>query len=108
MRIAFDEPDERRVLAGGLVTVDVVRSLGVQVQRVSHAPRWRWSEHSAAEAGVPRCPNTHLGVIVSGVLHVEPAEGEGYDAGPGDAVAIAPGHDAWTVGDEPAVLVQFG
>jgi hypothetical protein len=108
MKLAFDHPDERRVLAGGLVTIDLVRVFGVPVMRVSHAPRWRWSEHSAAEAGAPRCPNTHLGVMVSGVLHVELADSSSYDARPGDAVAILPGHDAWTVGDEPAVLVQFG
>jgi hypothetical protein len=29
------------------------------------------------------------------------------DIGPGDAMRIPPGHDAWTVGDEPYVGVDF-
>ena len=78
------------------------------VLRVAHAPGWRWSVHSAPEAGATRCPAWHVGVVTRGRLAVETADGCRYEAASGDAVAIAPGHDAWTVGDEPAVLVQVG
>ena len=27
--------------------------------------------------------------------------------GPGDAVKIPPGHDAWVIGSEPCVLLDF-
>lgn len=107
MRRSFAEPDERRSLAGGRVTAEVVRLGELPVVRASHAPGWRWSEHSAPEAGKPRCPNTHVGVMLSGRMHVVEADGSSYDAGPGDVLAIGPGHDAWTLGDEPAVLLQF-
>jgi len=107
MRLSFDTPDERRTLAGGRVTIDVVRVAGVPVLRVSHAPGWRWSQHTAPEAGVDRCPGYHVGVLVSGELAVEEADGTTYVARAGDPLAIEPGHDAWTVGDEPAVLVQL-
>jgi hypothetical protein len=30
------------------------------------------------------------------------------EIGPGDVAAIAPGHDAWVVGEEPCVVVDFG
>ena len=46
-------------------------------------------------------------MLTEGRLHVEPAEGPAFEVGPGDVVVIQPGHDAWTVGDEPAVLVEL-
>jgi len=107
VRLSFDSPEERRTLAGGRVTIDVVRLGGVPVLRASHAPGWDWSEHSASEAQVDRCPSHHVGVMVSGELGVEEADGTRYVARAGDVLAIRPGHLAWTVGDEPAVFVQF-
>jgi quercetin dioxygenase-like cupin family protein len=107
MRLSFEAPEERRTIAGGRVTIDVVHVAGVPVLRVSHAPGWRWSEHNAPEVGVDRCPAYHVGVLVSGELAVEEADGTAYVLRPGDPLAIEPGHDAWTVGDEPAVLVQL-
>jgi hypothetical protein len=106
MKLDFEHPDERRVIAGGRVTIDVVHAGAVPVLRIAHAPGWRWSEHSGPESGLARCPNAHVGVITGGSMMVELADGTLYEAVAGDAVAIAPGHDAWTVGDEPAVLVQ--
>ena len=104
---SFDDPAERRVLAGGRVVADVVRIGEMPVLRVSHEPGWRWSEHSRPEVGSDRCPNTHVGLMLSGRMAIEGADGSRVEAGPGDVLAILPGHDAWTLGDEPAVLVQF-
>jgi len=35
-------------------------------------------------------------------------DGTEAETGPGQAVLIAPGHDAWVIGDEPCVMVDFG
>jgi hypothetical protein len=35
-------------------------------------------------------------------------DGSEGEVGPGDVASIAPGHDAWVVGDEPCVAVDFG
>ena len=107
MRLSFEASGEQRTLAGGRVTVAVARLDEMPVLRVSHAPGWRWSQHSAPETGVERCPGVHVGVMVSGELAVEEADGSTYTLRPGDALAIEPGHDAWTLGEEPAVLIQF-
>jgi quercetin dioxygenase-like cupin family protein len=107
VRLTFDEPDERRLLAGGRVTVDVVHLAGMPVLRVAHEPGWRWSTHSAPEVGASRCPSLHVGVMLGGRMAVELLDGSTFEAAPGDVLAIPPGHDAWTVGSEPAVLVQF-
>ena len=58
-------------------------------------------------AGTDACQAAHLGYVVSGRMHVVMSDGTQGDAGPGDLVEIAPGHDAWIVGDEPCVFVDF-
>ncbi|WP_431839225.1 hypothetical protein [Gordonia hongkongensis] len=44
---------------------------------------------------------------MSGVIHVVMADGTEFDAGPGSITSLPSGHDAWVVGDEPVVLVDF-
>jgi hypothetical protein len=39
------------------------------------------------------------------IVHDDGTEGE---IGPGDVAAIQPGHDAWVVGDESCVSIDFG
>ncbi len=101
------EAGERTEMAGGRVTVETVELGGVVVKRIAHAPGWRWSEHSSPEVGEPRCPRRHVGVIVRGRMHVEAADGSAFEVAEGDVVVIEPGHDAWTVGDESSVLIEF-
>jgi uncharacterized cupin superfamily protein len=45
--------------------------------------------------------------MTSGRMMVEPEGAAAYELKQGDTFVIPAGHDAWTVGDEPAVLVQF-
>src|SRR5215475_10251019 len=108
MRLSFDDPEERRTLAGGRVAVEVVRVAGMPVLRISHAAGWRWSRDSApGDSGLDRCQSVHVGVMTAGAMEVEEADGRTYVLRAGDPVAISPGHDSWTVGDEAAVLIQF-
>jgi hypothetical protein len=41
-------------------------------------------------------------------MAVKPDNGEEIAIGPGDVIDLDPGHDAWTVGDEPCVLIDTG
>jgi hypothetical protein len=34
-------------------------------------------------------------------------DGQQMDFGPGDFMIAEPGHDAWTVGDEPCVVIDW-
>jgi hypothetical protein len=35
------------------------------------------------------------------------ADGAEFDVGPGEITALPSGHDAWVVGDEPVVLIDW-
>ena len=71
-------------------------------------PGWRWSEHVKPIAETDSCQAAHLGYVLSGRMHIVMDDGTEGEVGPGDAFSIPPGHDAWTVGDEACVLVDFG
>ena len=77
------------------------------VGRATFSPGWKWSECVKPVAGTDSCEVAHLGYVVAGRMHVVMEDGTEGDAGPGDLVEIAPGHDAWIVGDEPCVFLDF-
>ena len=103
----LDSPDETRPFAGH-GKADMVKVAGRTVGRGRFEPGWRWSEDVKPIAGTDSCEVSHLGYVLSGQMHVKMDDGSEADLGPGDAVALPPGHDAWTVGDEPCVMVDFG
>jgi quercetin dioxygenase-like cupin family protein len=101
----LDQPDESRT--PDKTEVNVVSVGGNEVGRFTFQPGWRWSECVKPVAGTDSCEMTHLGYVVSGQLHVAHDDGTAVDVGPGDAYVIEPGHDAWVVGDESFVGIEF-
>ena len=101
----FDAPDEVRT--PDKTKVDVVDLAGVKAARISFQPGWRWSECIKPVAGTDSCQAHHVGVIVSGTIHVVHDDGTESDATAGNAYIIEPGHDAWVVGDEPVLAYEF-
>jgi uncharacterized cupin superfamily protein len=57
--------------------------------------------------GGESCQSAHLGYVVSGALHIASDDGVAVDLVPGDAYRVDPGHDAWVLGSEPLVAVEF-
>jgi class 3 adenylate cyclase len=53
------------------------------------------------------CPVHHVQVLLSGRFAVRMDDGEEMSFEPGDVMDVPPGHDAWVIGAEPAVLVDF-
>jgi len=100
-------PDEVRAFAGH-GHADVVNVGGHPVIYGTFEPGWRWSEHLKPVAQTDSCQATHLLYCISGRMHVQMNDGTEAELGPGDVAAIEPGHDAWVVGDEPCIAVDFG
>jgi hypothetical protein len=102
---SFDAPDELRTPPNAVIAV--VDLNGAKVARFSLQPGWRWSESVKPIVGTDACMAHHLGVLVTGGMHVVGADGSEYEIGPGTAYEIQPGHDAWVVGDDPIVAFEF-
>ena len=102
---SFDSPDETR--APDKTKMEIVDLDGVKVARITFEPGWRWSECIKPVVGTDSCQARHLGVIVAGRIHITHEDGTEAEAGVGEVYAIAPGHDAWIVGDEPFTAYEF-
>ena len=101
----FTSPDETRTFERG--QVDLLQIGGSEIGRLTLQPGWRWSQHVRPLAGTDLCEAPHFQFHVSGSLHVVMADGCEFDAVAGDVTALPQGHDAWVVGDEPVVLVDW-
>lgn len=101
----FSEPDER--VTFGLGYADVVTIGTLTVGRQVEEPGWRWSTHVRPIAGTERCEFHHVGMVLSGRMAVEDRDGRQVEMGPGDLYDLPPGHDAWVIGDEPTVSIEF-
>ena len=77
------------------------------VAHMAFEPGWRWSTDMGALNGTKFCQAHHLGIALGGRLHVETPDGVEMEVGPGEVFEIPPGHDAWVVGDEAFVSVDF-
>lgn len=104
-RRRFSESKDVRTFPRG--RVDVVDLDDTVVGRMTYEPGWRWSVDVRPVAGTDLCQYHHLGVTMSGLLRVQMPDGTELEVGPGDVFEIPPGHDAWVVGDEPWVSVDF-
>jgi hypothetical protein len=101
----FDTPDEKRTFENGGINVI---TLGTKtVGRATFEPGWRWSENVKPIVGTDSCQVSHLGYVTSGRMHIAMDDGTEGEVGPGDLFDIAPGHDAWIVGNEPCVVLDF-
>jgi hypothetical protein len=101
----FSKPDETRTFEKG--KMELVNVGGGQVGRATLQPGWKWSLHVKPIAKTQLCEAAHFGYMISGKMHVVMADRTTAEAGPGEIVAIPAGHDAWVVGQEPVVFIDW-
>ncbi|BCJ31878.1 cupin domain-containing protein [Actinocatenispora sera] len=102
---SFHNPDEVRTPP--LTRVEVIVFGNAKAARMTLQPGWHWAEHIKPVAGTPTCQSHHVGTVLAGQLRVTHPDSGEIEIGPGDAYEILPGHDAWVVGDEPFVGLEF-
>jgi hypothetical protein len=78
----------------------------VAIGRGEYLPGWRWSIHVGAQTG-KKTSEAHIGYVLSGYMAVRGGEGIEVTVGPGEAFEVRPGHDAWVVGSQPCVALDF-
>jgi hypothetical protein len=101
----FGSPDETREFPNG--RAEILNVGGGQVGRLTLQPGWRWSNDVKPIAGTSSCEAPHFQYHVSGRLAILMDDGTEFVAGPGDITALPSGHDAWVLGDEPVVTVDW-
>ena len=102
---SFGKPEEVRNFSNG--HLDLVKVGGSTVGRAVFEPGWRWSTSVKPIVKTKSCEAAHYHYQVSGVLKIVMDDGTEIESRPGDVCLVPPGHDAWVVGDEPAVIVDF-
>jgi hypothetical protein len=102
---SFGKPEEVREFPKG--RVDLLKVGGATVGRATFEPGWKWSTSVQPIAKTKSCEAPHFQYHVSGVLMVLMDDGTELECKPGDVSLLPSGHDAWVVGNEPAVIVDF-
>ncbi|BCX03503.1 MAG: cupin [Candidatus Roseilinea sp.] len=102
---SFGQPDEVREFPKG--RLELIKVGGATIGRAVFEPGWRWLTSVQPIAKTKSCEAPHFQYHVSGVMRVKMDDGDEFDCHPGDVSLLPSGHDAWTVGDEPAVVVDF-
>jgi len=87
--------------------VDVVKIGGGSVGRATFEPGWKWSDHVKPIAKTEWCEAAHFGYTISGKAIIKMSDGTQHETGPGDVFKIPSGHDAWVVGNEPWVSIDW-
>ncbi|MFO1364212.1 MAG: cupin domain-containing protein [Burkholderiales bacterium] len=101
----FRKPDEVREFPKG--RLELIKIGGATVGRAVFEPGWKWSTSVQPLVNTKSCEAPHFQYHVSGVLRIRMDDGAEFDCRPGEVSLLPSGHDAWVVGNEPAVVVDF-
>ena len=101
----FGKADEIREFPKG--RVELINIGGATIGRAIFEPGWRWATSVQPLAKTKSCEAPHFQYHVAGVLRIKMDDGSEFDCKPGDVSLLPSGHDAWTVGNEAAVVVDF-
>lgn len=102
---SFNKPDEVRAFPKG--KVELVKIGGTMIGRAVLEPGWRWSTSVQPLAKTKSCEASHFQYHLSGTLKVLMDDGTELECKAGDVALLPIGHDAWVVGKEPVVIVDF-
>ena len=101
----FNKPDEVREFPKG--RLELLKIGGATVGRGTFQPGWKWSESVMPIAKTKSCEAPHFQYQVSGIMEVKMDDGTMLICKPGDVSLLPEGHDAWVVGNEPVIVVDF-
>ena len=70
-------------------------------------PRFRRRRATIDSFGTNSCQAPHTMYVISGRIKVVMDDGTETETGPGDKAVVPPGHNAWAVGNEPCIAIDF-
>ncbi len=104
-RLNFTKPEEVRTFPLG--KVDLIKIGGAMIGKAVFQPGWKWSESVKPMAKTNSCEAPHFQYHISGILRIKMDDGTTFDCKPGDVSYLPMGHDAWVIGKEPVVVIDF-
>jgi len=102
---SLNKPDEVRTFDKG--KLELINLDGRTVGRATLQPGWKWSQSVKPLANTKSCEAPHFQYHMSGTLRVKMDDGTERDFKAGDVSLLKAGHDAWVVGNEPVVVIDF-
>jgi hypothetical protein len=102
---SFGKPEEVREFPKG--RLELIKVGGATIGRAVFEPGWRWATSVQPIVKTSSCEAPHFQYHVAGVLRIRMDDGAEFDCRPGDVSLLPSGHDAWVVGNEAAVVVDF-
>ncbi|MFN2460395.1 MAG: cupin domain-containing protein [Candidatus Velthaea sp.] len=102
---SLSSPDETRSFPKG--KLDIVNVGGKMMGRAEFEAGWKWSESVKPIAQTDSCQAAHLGYILAGRMTAVMDDGTRLEFGPGDAMSLPAGHDAWVEGSEKCIVLDF-
>jgi quercetin dioxygenase-like cupin family protein len=107
VRKSLDHPEEVRLFEDGMGKLELVNLAEGGVGRAIFEPGWQWSKHVKPIVGTESCEAAHMGYVISGQMHIRMNNGQEEKFGPGDFMICPPGHDAWVIGNEPCIVIDW-
>jgi hypothetical protein len=98
-------PDETRTFEKG--KIELANFGNVTIGRAIFEPGWSWEKCVKPLVNTNSCQAPHTQYMISGRLKVVMDDGTEEEFGPGDTAVVPPGHNAWVIGNEPVVAVDF-
>lgn len=102
---SLTNPDETVAFPG--LTVRQVDLGDVTVGHIVMDPGWRWYTNVRPQIGGDWCEARHVGVVLSGRFGITMRDGTTLEFGPEDVFEVPPGHDGYTLGDEPCIQIEW-
>jgi hypothetical protein len=102
---SFTKPEEVREFALG--KVELINLNGATLGRATLQPGWRWSTSLKESSKTKSCEAPHYQYHVKGTLRIMMDDGTTFDCKAGDVSSLPMGHDAWVVGNEEVVVIDF-
>ncbi|HEV7719819.1 MAG TPA: hypothetical protein VGO60_00970 [Iamia sp.] len=91
----------------GPVEIDVTTVGDARIRRCTYPPGMRWSTDLKPRLGTDLCEHAHAGFLAAGALTYVYADGCEVALVAPAVVDVAPHHDAFVVGDGPAIVIEI-
>ncbi len=103
---SFNSPDDIRTIDKGKIELTNFRN-GMTIGKITLEPGWSWDKCVKPIVKTNSCEAPHTQYMISGRIKVVMDDGTEEEFESGDTAVIPPGHNAWVIGDDPVVAIDF-